>query len=139
VRKDSTLDAAWTPNLSEWTGGRPVHVLRYVGAGKALATVLPVDEVSGDFSAGYDEELALELDSHWRLWQLDLSEETARPIDEIEAIGSGFSMAQIDGRTFVFVPNQDWTVTTVFELEADGHARERFSVPGILNNFTKVR
>lgn len=48
-------------------------------------------------------------------------------------------MSEIDGHTFVFVPNEDWTVTTVFELETDGHARERFAVPGILNNWVKLR
>ena len=139
VKLDGTLDTEWTPDLSEWTEGRPVQVLRYVGDGKALATVLHVEEVNGDFSSGYDEALALELDQHWRLWELDLEAETAQPIQEIAASGSGFNMSQIDGRTFVFVPNETWSVTTVFELEGNGHARELFKSPGLVNNWVRVR
>jgi hypothetical protein len=139
VKRDSTLDEDWTPELSAWTGGRPVQVMRYVGGGKALATVLHVDEASVDFASGYDQELAAELDQHWRLWELDLDAETARPVEEIGASGRGFYLSVIDGRTFVFVPNETWTVTTIFEFTGDGHARERFKVPGIVSNWVKVR
>jgi hypothetical protein len=138
VKLDGTLDNDWAPDLSEWTGGRPVHVMRYVRNGKALATVLHLDEVEGDFSSGYDEELASELDAHYRLWELDLEAETARPLEEIGPSGAGFNMTELDGRTFVFVPNESWSATTVFELEADGHARERFNVPGVVNNWLRV-
>jgi hypothetical protein len=139
VKNDSTLDEDWAPNLPEWTGGRPVQVLRYVRDGKALATVLHVDEVSGDFASGYDEELALELDQHYRLWELDLDAETARPIEEIASSGSGFNLAEIDGRTFVFVPDAEWSKTTVFELEPDGRARPRFTASGVVNNWIRLR
>lgn len=138
VKPDSTLDEEWAPDLSEWTGGRPVQVLRYVGDGKAVATVLHVDEVQGDFSNGYDEELSWELDAHYRLWAFDLKAETAHPIEAVGPSGSGFNMAAIDGRTFLFVPNDTWSVTTIFELEADGQARERFKVPGVVNNWIRV-
>lgn len=139
VRPDSTLDDAWAPDLTAWTGGRPVHVLRYVGGGKALATVLHVDEVSADFSAGYDPAVALELESHYRLWWLDLDAETAMPVAAIGASGSGFNLATIEGRTFVFVPDEAWTRTTVYELDDLGAATERFAVAGVLNNWIAVR
>lgn len=139
IKLDSELDEAWTPDLTEWTDGRPVHVFRYVGDGKAIASVLHVDEVSGDFSSGYDEALALELDSHWRLWWFDLETETAAPIEGVQAVGSGFNISILDGRTFLFAPNADWSETTVFELDEAGEADERFVVAGVANNWVKLR
>ncbi|HTV20657.1 MAG TPA: hypothetical protein VMG12_18365, partial [Polyangiaceae bacterium] len=102
-------------------------------------TVLHVDEVDIDFGAGYDEEAALELDNHWRLWMFDLEAETARPIDGIEGIGSGFFWANFDGRTFVFVPNADWSASTVFEIDIDGNATPRFTSTGFINDWIRVR
>lgn len=28
IKPDSTLDETWTPDLTTWTGGRPVHTFR---------------------------------------------------------------------------------------------------------------
>jgi hypothetical protein len=139
LKSDSTLDEDWAPDFRDWTDGRPVQVLRYVGDGKALATVLHLEEVDGDFGSGYDETLAYELDSHWRLWLFDLENESARPVAGIGATGSGFNMERLDDRTFVFVPDEDWSSTTIYELEADGSAIERFSVGGVVNSWLKVR
>ena len=69
----------------------------------------------------------------------DLEEETARPIEGIEGISSGFSWAVFDGRTFVFVPNADWSSTTVFELDTDGIATKRFESTGFINDWVRVR
>ena len=139
VKANGTVDEAWAPDLSTWTDGRPVQVLRYVKDGKALGTVLHIDEVEGDFSAGYDQALADELDGHWRLWEFDLEAETARVIEEIPSSGSGFSMSEVDGRTFVFIPNEEWSETTVYEIELGGAARARFRTRGIVNTWSKIR
>lgn len=139
IGSDSRLDEEWAPELSEWTGGRPVHVFRYVGSGKAIASVLHVDEVSGDFSAGYDEDLALELDNHWRLWWFDLEAEKAALIEGVEAGGSGFNLSILDDRAFLFAPNAEWSETTVLEVDDSGRAERRFSVQGVANNWVKLR
>jgi hypothetical protein len=136
VRPDLTVE---TLDLSEWTEQRPVHVFRYVADGKAIGTVLHTDEIEGDFESGYNEDLALELDAHWRLWYFDLDTETAHPIEEIGASGSGFSMAEIDGRNFLFVPNEEWSETMVYEIDDQGTAEVRFVAPGVVNNWIKIR
>jgi hypothetical protein len=138
IGPDSTLDESWAPDLRAWTGGNPVGVFKYMRDGKAIATVLHVDEVDLDFSV-YDEDEALELDNHWRLWIFDLEAETARPIEGVEGISSGFSSATFDGRTFVFVPNADWSRTSVFELDTDGAATKRFETTGFVNDWIRVR
>jgi hypothetical protein len=138
ITPDSTLDESWAPDLRAWTGGNPVGVFKYMRDGKAIATVMHVDEVDFDFSV-YDEEDALELDNHWRLWLFDLETETARPIEGIEGISSGFSSATFDDRTFVFVPNADWSRTSVFEIDTDGRATPRFETAGFINDWIRVR
>jgi hypothetical protein len=139
IKADSTLDESWAPDLTTWTEGRPVKVFRYMRDGKAVGTVLHVDEVDIDFSAGYSEEAALELDSHWRLWMFDLEAETARPIEGIDGIGSGFFWANFEGRTFLFVPNVDWSQSTVFDLDIEGNATRRFDSTGFINDWIRVR
>jgi hypothetical protein len=139
IASDATLDEDWAPDLSEWTGGRPVGVFRYVRDGKALATVLHTDEVELDFTGAYDEEEAAELDAHWRLWLFDLEAETALPIDGIDGVASGWFWASFDGRSFVFVPNADWSVSKVFEVDLEGNATERFSATGLISDWIRVR
>lgn len=139
ITPESTLDEAWAPDLTAWTGGRPVNVFRYMRAGKAVGTVLHTDELDLDFSAGYDEDEAAELDNHWRLWLFDLEAETAQPIEGIEGIGSGFFWANFEDRTFLFVPDADWSQSSVFELDTDGTATKRFESAGFINDWIRVR
>jgi hypothetical protein len=129
----------WGGELWDWTDGRPVYVFRYMRDGKALGTVLHTEEVEGDYDSGYDEELAIELDSHWRLWQFDLNAETAAPVGGMGYSAGGFSWAQFGDRTFVFVPSEDWGSSTVYEIDADGEAHARFTTPGLVNTWVRVR
>jgi hypothetical protein len=136
----ATLDTTWAPDLTTWTDGRHTGVFRYLADGKALGTVLHHDEVEADFTMGYDEDVANELSLHWKLWLFDLATETARPVEGVGATGGGFQWARLDGRTFVFIPNEDWSATTVFEIDpVTAVATARFSVPGLVNNWVKVR
>ena len=139
IKPDATLDEEWAPDLSAWTEGRPVHVFRYMRAGKALGTVLHVDEVDIDFTSGYDPDEAALLDEHWRLWLFDLEAQSARPVENIQGIGRGWFWANFEGRTFVFVPNADWSRSTVFELDTDGNATERFQSNGFINDWIRIR
>jgi hypothetical protein len=139
IKPDATLDEDWAPDLAEWTGGRPVHVFRYMRDGKAVGTVLHVDEVDIDFDAGYDEEKAGELAAHWRLWLFDLEAETAQPIEGIEGISGGWYWANFDGRTFLFVPDAEWSSSKVFELDSDGNASERFQATGFITDWIRIR
>jgi hypothetical protein len=138
IKPDATLDEDWTPDLSEWTEGRPVNVFRYMRDGKAVGTVLHTDEVDIDYSS-YDEEEAAELESHWRLWLFDLEAETAKPIEGIEGIGGGWFWANFAGRTFLFVPDAEWSSSKVFELDTDGNATERFTATGFINDWVQIR
>lgn len=139
ITPEATLDEEWTPDLRAWTGDRPVHVFRYMRDGKALGTVLHVDEVEIDFAAGYDERAAAELDAHWRLWLFDLEAESAREVRGLGATESGFNWANFETRTFVLLPYDGWARTKVFEIDAEGNATERFDTVGNVSEWLRVR
>lgn len=142
VKLDGTLDQQWKPDLTSWTGGRFVMVFRYVKNGKALANVLHHEELNADFSAGYDPAVGDELDSgeHYRVWLFDLENETARPVEGLPNTAWGFHASDIDGRSFVFLPYEDWGRTRVFEVDMQtGVATERFDTLGWVYDWVRVR
>ncbi len=139
IKPDSTLDESWAPDLSTWTGGRPVHTFRYMRDGLALATVLHVDQASIDFSAGYSEAAAASLEQLWRLWAFDLRSESAHEVGGLEATGQSFNWARFDQRTFVVVPNTEWSRTKVYEVDVNGNASQRFESTGWVSEWIRVR
>ncbi|MEY4546314.1 MAG: hypothetical protein RL685_2509, partial [Pseudomonadota bacterium] len=139
IKADATLDETWTPDLTTWTNGRPVHTFRYMRNGLALGTALHVDQANVDFSAGYDETAAASLEPLWRLWAFDLRSETAQEVAGLGAIGQSFNWARFDDRTFVAVPNTEWSRTKVFEIDASGNASERFESTGWVGEWIRVR
>lgn len=140
---DLTLDAAWTTDLTDLTEGRYINNFRYIGNGKALANVLHHELIDADFSAPYDADVAAQIGSsgpHWRLWLFDVRQGTAAPVEGIDVdIASGAQFAVLDGRTFVFLPFDDWGKTMVYELDADARATRRFEVLGDVFKWIRVR
>jgi hypothetical protein len=140
---DLTLDAAWTTDFGDLTLGRYINNFRYVGGGKAIANVLHHELVDADFSTAYDADVATAISAsgpHWRLWSFDVRQGTAAPIDGIDVdISSGAQFAVLDGRTFIFLPFDDWARTMVYELDPDGRARRHFEVVGDVFKWIRVR
>jgi hypothetical protein len=143
VKPDLTVDEDWTTDWTDVTDGRYVNNFRYVGKGKAIGNVLYPELVEGaDFSHGYDPDLdeALWADGNWRFWMFDVEEHTGKPVEGVdEAVGSGAQFAVLDGRTFVFLPFDEWSKTAVYELDADGVAEKRFVVAGDVFKWVRVR
>jgi hypothetical protein len=143
VKPDLTLDEAWTTDLTSWTDGRYVNNFRYIGRGKAIGNVLHHEFLDSDFSGPFDPEVDEAIwasGPHWRLWMFDVEAEKAWPVAGIDVeIGSGAQFAVLDGRTFVFLPFEDWSKSKVYELSDDGVASERFEVAGDVFKWIRVR
>jgi hypothetical protein len=139
-----TLDAAWTTNLEDVTGGRAHNNFRALGGGKAIANVLHTEEIEGaDFDSGYDPDLVDIVNSSgpwWKLWLFDLATMTGAPIAGIDvSLSSGAQFAVLDGRTFVFVPYDDYSRSKIYEIGADGLATERGDTLGDVFKWVKIR
>jgi hypothetical protein len=124
-----------------------VSNFRYVGAGRAIGNVLDPERVAqdrgADFSGPVDPELVTSLwetAPYWSLWMFDLEGGTARPIEGVDVeLGSGAQFAVLDGRTFVFVPFDEWARSKVYEIDAEGVATERFEVQGDVFKWVRIR
>jgi hypothetical protein len=143
LKPDLTLDEDWTTDLRDLTDGRHVNNFRYIGKGRAIGNVLHHEMLDVDWDRGYDADVAETIDQsgeHWRLWLFDLDEGTAKPVDNIDvATSSGAQFAVLDGRTFVFLPYDDWGRTKIYELDAAGKATERADTSGDVFKWIRVR
>ena len=144
---DGALDEAWTTDFRELTGGRFVSNFRYIGAGRAIGNVLDpqrlAEETGADFTGPVDPELVTtlwETAPYWSLWLFDLEGGSAQPIQGVDVeLGSGAQFAVLDGRTFVFVPFNEWSRSKVYEIDAAGVAREHFEITGDVFKWMRVR
>jgi hypothetical protein len=139
-----TLDEAWTTNLEDVTGGRPQNNFRAVGGGRAIANVLHTEELVGaDFDGGYDLDVVDQLGTSgpwWKLWLINLDSMTGAPVEGISVdIGSGAQFAVLEGRTFVFLPYDDYGRTKIYEIGSDGLATERGDTVGDVFKWVKIR
>jgi hypothetical protein len=142
VTPEGSLDEAWHPNLLEWTGGRHTLVFRYVRGGKALGNVLHHEELGASFAGPYDPDVGAEIDvgEHYRVWLFDLEAESAVPVSGMESTAWGFHASDIDRRSFVFLPHDDYGRTSVYEVDlASATATKRFETTGWVYDWVRVR
>jgi hypothetical protein len=144
---EGALDEAWTTDFTALTGGRFVSNFRYIGAGRAIGNVLDAEraaqDLGADFSGPVDPEIVTSLwqtAPHWSLWMFDLEAGTARPIEGVDVdLGAGAQFAVLDGRTFVFVPFDEWARSKVYEIDAEGVATEHFEIQGDVFKWVRIR
>ncbi len=144
VKPDLTIEETFTTDFTHLTDGRYVNNFRYIGGGKAIGNVFHHDELEHDWTPPYDGDYVDEYvwgnGPQWQLWMFDLAEETATPVEGItEALGSGAQFAVLDGRTFLFLPFDDWSKSAVYEIDDTGMATRRFEVAGDIFKWVRVR
>lgn len=124
---EDEFDDEWQLNFAEdITDGREAATLRYIGDGKALLDVFHDErEEINDETDAYE----LVATANWRVWLVDLEEQTGEPIEAIDYKGGGLTDIRIGDRTFLMLPNEDWSETTAWEL-VDGEAVKSFTVEG---------
>lgn len=132
---EDEFDQEWQLNFADITEGREAATLRYIGDGKALLDVFhhEREEINDDTDA-YE----LVATANWRLWLIDLEDKSGAPIEAIGFKGAGLTDVQVGNRTFLMLPNVDWSETTAWEL-VDGEAVERFKVQGNSYQVLQVR
>jgi hypothetical protein len=131
-----TFDPDWQLNFAkDITDGREAGILRYLGDGKALLDVFHSERVKIDKDTDPQE---LANTPNWRVWNIDLDKKTGEPIDNLDFKTGGYTDVQVDGRTFLMVPNDDYSETTAYEM-LDGEAVKGFHMQGSSYQILKVR
>jgi hypothetical protein len=133
---EDRFDPDWKLDFAaQITDGRQAAVLRYLGDGKALLDVFHDERVTIDEDTDAQE---LSNTPNWRVWTVDLNSKTGSPMEGLDFKAGGYQDIEVDGSTFLMVPNEDYSETTAFEV-VDGEAEERFKIQGSSYHMVQVR
>ena len=131
-----SFDPGWQLNFgADVTGGREAGILRYLGSGQALLDVFHNERVTVD--AATDPE-ALANTPNWRLWSVDLATKAGAPVEGLDFKAGGYQDVTVGARTFLMVPNEDYSETTAFEVQG-GQAARGFSIQGSAYHMVQLR
>ncbi|MGC4089257.1 MAG: hypothetical protein QM756_15500 [Polyangiaceae bacterium] len=132
---EDAFDGDWQLNFADVTEGREAATMRYIGAGKALLDVFHHErEVIGTDT----DPQELVSTANWRLWLIDVEAKSGAPIESIGYKGAGLTDVKVGDRTFLMLPNVDWSETTAWEL-VNGDAVKGFKIKGNTYQTLKVR
>lgn len=112
-----TVPAAGEPALAfdvaSLTAGREGGVLRHVGNGRALMSVLHDERFTpSDVPSAPERTFA----ANWRFWSFDMAAGTAQPLDALDWNAGAQYSFDIDQKTYTLVALADYSATTVYEL-----------------------
>jgi hypothetical protein len=138
---DGSLDQSWTPDFTQWTGGRHVMNWKYVRDGKAIGNVLHHEQLGSSFTGAIDPDVqdAIENGEHYRPWLFDLQAQTATPIDGFADLLWALPLQTVDGREFAMLPYDSYGRTEIYEIGLDGTARRHLDVTGYVEAWLRVR
>src|SRR5690606_27089285 len=134
-RGAETFDPDFQLNFADITDGREAGILRYLGDGKALLDVFHDERATIDANTDAEE---LANTTNWRLWSVDLGSKTGAPLDGFDFKAAGYQDVEVDGRTFLMVPNEDYSETTSYEV-VSGDVAQRFKIQGSSYFMARVR
>lgn len=129
------FDPEWMLDFADVTEGREAATMLYVGDGKALIDVFHDERATIDESTDAQE---LSSTNNWRIWLIDIEAKTGAPVESVDFKGAGLSGVQVGGKTYVMLPNVDWSETTAWELVGDDVV-QRFTVQGNSYQILKAR
>jgi hypothetical protein len=133
VTEERELDDAFTTDFRAWTDDRYAMNFHYVRDGYGFANVLHHEELDYDLDAAEIPEGLFDdiwNDANWRLWKIDLENETAEPFEQIDVPSFGWGIVKIDGRSFMTVPLGEGERTRFYELDEDGDVTLHMEVVG---------
>jgi hypothetical protein len=132
---ENAFDPDWQFNFADdLTDGREAGIMRYLGDGKALLDVFHDERVTIDEETDAEE---LVNTPNWRLWSIDLEAKTGAPMESLDFKAGGYQDVEVDGRTFLMVPNDDYSETTAHEV-VDGEATPTFKIRGSSYHMVEV-
>jgi hypothetical protein len=128
-----------TDALTSMTGGRYTMNFRYLRDGLAIGHVLDHESLGLDFSQEYDPAVEEQSYEAYELWMFDLVAGTARPVEGLDLPDLPTQHAVIDDRMFIFTVYDQYGMTRVSELSADGVAMPKFDVAGDVFKWERLR
>jgi hypothetical protein len=122
--------------LPDLTEGRQGGVMRYLGAGRALISVLH-DERFAPSDAPSATELTF--DNNWRFWSYELAAGQATLLDSIDWNGGAQYSFDIDRTTYMLVAASDYSRTSIYDLGAGLTPSHVFDTDGWATRLFRLR
>lgn len=120
------FDPTWSLDYDALSGGHEGAMFSYFADGKGAVSIF--DETRTSFDPETDPwEYAGS--SNWQVWSVDVEAKTASPIDGIPFNAGAYTPLHFEGRSFVMIPNSDWSETRLYEIDGTT-ATPGLSVPG---------
>jgi hypothetical protein len=122
--------------FADVTGGREGGVMRYIGNGRALISVLHDERVTLTPTTDPSE---VAFAANWRFWTYDIASGSASPIDTIDWNAGAQYSFDIDRRTLMLVALADYSATDVYDLGDGTNPSSLIDTPGWSVRLFKVR
>jgi hypothetical protein len=116
--------------------GRQGGVLRYVGNGRALLSVLHDERFPASDAPSASE---LTFADNWRFWSYDLATGSATLLESVSWNGGAQYSFDIDQKTYMLVAAADYSKTTVYELGDGLSLTPVFDTEGWATRLFKLR
>lgn len=127
------LDDAWEVDLSELAGGRPAGAFMFANDDVGFFRVFYQDEV-GATKENWDDTLAMPAYRWWR-WTIGTDQAEEIPGQDLALEASHYEVA---GKMFLGNPSEDWSATTLVELDAEGELENGVTVQGSPGGVVRV-
>lgn len=125
VPPDGALDQGWEVNVSKLACGRAAGAFMLANDDVGFFRVFYQDEI-GATAENRDDSLAMTAYRWWR-WSIGTDEAEEIEGQELSLEASHYA---IDGQMFLGNPSEDWSPTTVAELDAHGELNTGITVQG---------
>ncbi len=116
--------------------GHEGAMMTYLGNGQALVDLFHQERAT--YNANTDPQM-LANTKNWRVWKIDLATGTGAPLEGVDFTGAGYSLAQVDRRSFLLTPDDEtYSATTATEI-VEGALKPSFKIKGSVYNIVRVR
>ncbi len=134
--EEERFDPEWTLDYSSLAEGREGAMFSYLRDGQALMAVFHDENTSFDETT---DPWAYAGSNNWSVWSLDMTANTAEPVEGLGLNGGAFTPLRFEERDFIMVPDAEtWSSTQIYEIEGN-RATPTVEVPGWTYQLVKVR
>jgi hypothetical protein len=131
-----TFDPSYKLDFAANFEGHEGAMMSYLGNGQALLDVFHQERAT--YTASSDPQM-LANTKNWRVWKVDLATGKGAPLEGLDFTGAGYSLAQVDSRSFLLTPDDEtYSATTAWEV-LNGALKQSFKIQGSLYHIVRVR
>lgn len=128
------FDPDFRLDYASLTQGREGAVFSYLADGRGVMSIFYEEQSPVSAETTPNDLVSVPA---WKVWSVDLNGEAA-PLVGLDWMLGAVTPLQLDGRSLLMVPGEDWSIIHVHEI-VDGQALPRFDIPGWSYQFLKVQ